>query len=43
MVLTLRQQVGMVETTYLAYRAIPYEADAHDVGDAAAAAFEDAP
>jgi hypothetical protein len=35
----LTQQIQTVENNYLAYRAIPYEADAHEVGDSTTEAF----
>ncbi len=35
----LRAQITTLETAYLAYRAIPYEADAHEVGDSTTEAF----
>jgi hypothetical protein len=35
----LRKQITVVEQRYSLYRAIPYEADAHEVGDAAEQAF----
>jgi hypothetical protein len=37
----LRAQITEVEQRYTAYRNIPYEADAHEVGDAAEQAFRD--
>jgi TnpA family transposase len=37
---TLAAAVAEVERRYLLYRAIPYEADAHEVGDAAEEAFK---
>jgi Domain of unknown function (DUF4157) len=39
----LRAQVPVVEAAYRAYRAIPHEADAHEVGDTAEAAFRRIP
>lgn len=36
----LRAQITVVEQKYTLYRDIPYEADAHEVGDAAAQAFQ---
>lgn len=36
----LRQQITVVEQKYTLYRNIPYEADAHEVGDAAEQAFK---
>ena len=36
----LRQQIAVVEKLYTLYRKIPYEADAHEVGDAAETAFK---
>jgi hypothetical protein len=35
----LTQQIQTVEHNDLAYRAIPYEADAHEVGDSTTEAF----
>ena len=37
---TLKAAIGEVEKRYTAYRNIPYEADAHEVGDAAEQAFK---
>ena len=37
---SVHQRMVVVEAYYVAYRAIPYEADAHDVGEEAALAFE---
>jgi hypothetical protein len=39
----LKAQTLTVEQAYLAYRAIPYEADAHEVGDSEAEAFSKLP
>ncbi|MEZ4398628.1 MAG: DUF4157 domain-containing protein [Kofleriaceae bacterium] len=39
----LRAQIQAVETAYLAYRAIPYEADAHEVGDSTSEAYTGGP
>jgi hypothetical protein len=39
----LRKQVTVVEQKYTQYRNIPYEADAHEVGDAAEQAFRGSP
>ena len=39
----LKAQTLKVEQAYLAYRAIPYEADAHEVGDSEAEAFSKLP
>jgi hypothetical protein len=39
----LKAQTLKVEKAYLAYRAIPYEADAHEVGDSEAEAFSKLP
>lgn len=39
----LRRQVPVVEAAYRAYRAIPHEADAHEVGDTAEVAFRRPP
>jgi alpha-D-ribose 1-methylphosphonate 5-triphosphate synthase subunit PhnG len=36
----LKAQIKVVEDRYTLYRAIPYEADAHEVGDAAELAFK---
>jgi hypothetical protein len=36
----LRAQINVVEQKYTLYRNIPYEADAHEVGDAAELAFQ---
>jgi hypothetical protein len=36
----LRAQIALVEQRYTLYRNIPYEADAHEVGDAAEQAFK---
>ena len=39
----VRKQITTVETAYLAYRSIPYEADAHEVGDSTSEAFAKLP
>ena len=39
----LRRQITVVEEKYTQYRNIPYEADAHEVGDAAEQAFRGGP
>jgi hypothetical protein len=39
----LTAQIQAVEKAYLAYRAIPYEADAHEVGDSESEAFSKLP
>ena len=39
----LKAQIKTVEALYTKYRNIPYEADAHEVGDAAEVAFEQKP
>ncbi len=39
----LRAQIAVVEQKYTLYRNIPYEADAHEVGDAAERAFQRGP
>ena len=39
----LKAQTLQVEKAYLAYRAIPYEADAHEVGDSTAEAYAKLP
>jgi DNA gyrase/topoisomerase IV subunit A len=39
----LRKQTQAVEKAYLAYRSIPYEADAHEVGDSESEAFSKLP
>jgi len=36
----LKDVLALVEKEYGEYRSIPFEADAHDVGDAAGLAFE---
>lgn len=39
----LKAQTLKVEHAYLAYRAIPYEADAHEVGESESEAFSKLP
>jgi hypothetical protein len=39
----LKAQIAVVEKGYTLYRAIPYEADAHEAGDAAELAFKTTP